>query len=131
MQIFTSAVPRCSHSPPRLGGEVPKSGQEGLQGLQGLPRLGGEVSKSGQEGQQRLRGKGSPQWHIWNLGPPRRIRGIPVEPSLTKGKLNFQYLFLYRLSTVLPLQHITSVHSFSIIVFNTITTAVIILITRP
>ena len=91
MQIFTSAVLRWSHSPPRLGGEVPKSGQEG---------------------QQRLRGKGSPQWHIWNLGPPRRIRGIPVEPSLTKGKLNFQYLFLYRLSTVLPLQHITSVHPF-------------------
>merc|ERR1712038_970214 len=80
-----SAVPRWSHFPPRLGGEVPKSGQEGLQRLQGLPRLGGEVSKSGQEGQQRLRGKGSPQWHIWTLGPPRRIRGIPVEPSLTKA----------------------------------------------
>merc|ERR1712223_311479 len=71
--------------PHRLGGEVPKSGQEGLQGLQGLPRLGGEVPKSGQEGQQRLQGKGSPQWHIWNLGPPRRIRGIPVETSLTKA----------------------------------------------
>merc|ERR1712223_1596611 len=80
-----SAVPRWSHFPPRLGGEVPKSGQEGLQGLQGLPRLGGEVPKSGQEGQQRLRGKGSPQWHIWDLGPPRRIRGIPIEPSLTKA----------------------------------------------
>merc|ERR1712012_772247 len=66
-----SAVLRWSHSSlPRLGGEVPKSGQEGLQGREGL---------------QRLRGKGSPQWHIWNLGPPRRIRGIPVEPSLTKG----------------------------------------------
>merc|ERR1712038_1810714 len=42
-----SAVPRWSHFPPRLVGEVPKSGQEGLQGLQGLqglPRLGGEVS---------------------------------------------------------------------------------------
>merc|ERR1712012_715187 len=59
-----SAVLRWSHFPPRLDGEVPKSGQEG---------------------QQRLRGKGSPQWHIWNLGPPRRIRGIPVEPSLTKA----------------------------------------------
>merc|ERR1712038_1264571 len=80
-----SAVPRWSHFPPRLGGEVPKSGQEGAQGLQGLPRLGGEVPKSGQEGLQRLRGKGSPQWHIWNLGPPRRIRGIPVEPSLSKA----------------------------------------------
>ena len=112
MQIFTSAVLRWSHSPPRLGGEVSKSGQEGLQGLQGLPRLGGEVPKSGQEGQQHLRGRGSPQWHIWNLGPPRRIRGIPVEPSLSKGKHSFQYLFLYRLSTVLPLQHITSVHPF-------------------
>merc|ERR1712012_1546104 len=66
-----SAVLRWSHSSlPRLGGEVPKSGQEGLQGREGL---------------QRLRGKGSPQWHIWNLGPPRRIRGIPVEPSLTKA----------------------------------------------
>ena len=105
MQIFTSAVPRWSHFPPRLGGEVPKSGQEGLQGLQGLPRLGGEVPKSGQESLQRLRGKGSPQWHIWNLGPPRRIRGIPVEPSLTKGKLNFQYLFLYRLNCLTPPTH--------------------------
>ena len=81
MQIFTSAVPKWSHSPTRLGGEGSKSGQEGLQGREGL---------------QRLRGKGSPLWHIWNLGPPRRIRGIAVEPSLTKGKLNFQYLFLYR-----------------------------------
>merc|ERR1712223_207276 len=80
-----SAVLRWSHSPPRLGGEVPKSGQEGLQGLQGPPRLGREVSKSGQEGQQRLRGRESPQWHIWDLGPPRRIRGIPIEPSLTKA----------------------------------------------
>merc|ERR1712156_993619 len=59
-----SAVLRWSHSPPRLGGEV---------------------SKSGQEGQQRLRERESRHWHIWNLGPPRRIRGIPVEPSLTKG----------------------------------------------
>ena len=33
MQIFTSAVLRWSHSPPRLGGEVPKSGQEGQQRL--------------------------------------------------------------------------------------------------
>ena len=91
MQIITSAVLRWSHSSlPRLGGEVPKSGQEGLQGREGL---------------QRLRGKGSPQWHIWNLGPPRRIRGIPVEPSLTKGKLNFQYLFLYRLNCITPPTH--------------------------
>merc|ERR1712156_455540 len=59
-----SAVLRWSHSPPRLGGEVPKSGQEG---------------------QQRLQERESRHWHIWNLGPPRRIRGIPVEPSLTKG----------------------------------------------
>merc|ERR1712012_1526546 len=49
------------------------------------PRLGGEVPKSGQEGQQRLRERESRHWHIWNLGPPRRIRAIPIEPSLTKA----------------------------------------------
>merc|ERR1712223_769634 len=96
-----SAVLRWSHSPPRPGGEVPKSGQEGQQGLQGLPRLGGEVSKSGQEGLQRLRERESRHWHIWNLGPPRRIRGIPVEPSLTKA-LNRWASLLQRTRTSLP-----------------------------
>merc|ERR1712223_925996 len=37
-----SAVLRWSHSPPRPGGEVPKSGQEGLQGREGLQRLRGK-----------------------------------------------------------------------------------------